>query len=69
MYYRIEHVVTEIEQTHYWKDLNAKRPADVYWLTGERNGKVFESRCATEVEIELYKEIERLRALGGDKVV
>ena len=54
--YSLQLVTGKVDHTHWWKNLDTKEPANVWWLTG-----CGESRPATEVEIELWL---RLLAAG-----
>jgi hypothetical protein len=58
VHYKLELCEGSVPRTTWWKNDERMEPANVWWLTGERNGKVFTSRPATDVEIELWQRLQ-----------
>lgn len=56
MIYTLTLITGQVDHTHWWKNLDVKEPANIWWLTG---GGL--SRPATEVEVELWRTAEAFR--------
>ena len=54
--YTLTLVTGPVDRTHWWKNLDRKEPANVWWLTG---GGL--NRVATDVEIELWQRVQGLQ--------
>lgn len=63
MPYRLERCMGLVDRTSWWKNEDRKEPANVWWLTG---GGL--SRPATDVEVELWKVIQKLEGQFPDTV-
>lgn len=66
--YRLELASGLIDRTHWWKNNNGTEPANIWWLhgegplTGTLAGRIWhDRRPATDAEIEMWLEIQRLR--------